>query len=305
MKGAFVSGDRTLVGDSLVAATVRRAATGVALLWLGAAILASLLGFQIPLVLRAIGKIGIVIRVLMYAADVAYAMRTQPFGRALVSAIPPSLVRFTLGELSVYRAFFTSLVRQPITPAGHRFIRAPKYRTLLILMVLSAVLEVPVFFIIVRHILPEGTHLLVDLFTAAGALYLLVLMRADWFAINSTSHRVDSDALLLRLGTRCRGDIPLCKIASVERLPRGGPPRISRDRLRVVRVTPADKPNVLVRMHEPGMWVAHWLRGCLYSSELAIYVDDPSSFVSDMDQAMDRSADNKGAAVDEERCGGL
>jgi hypothetical protein len=185
------------------------------------------------------------------------------------------------------KAFLAWAFRRPLpaSPPGQGigYLRRSSYPTLVIIVLLGACIEMPVLYLLVgAQQLPHSTimalHSAIAGLTCASVAWVL----GDRYLLGAGHHLVTANELVLNLGARCVGRIPLGAIASCRVLSRRGP---NGDETKVspatdlLVVSPFDRPNVEISLAESNVVVVtHLQRRRAGIRRLVLYVDDPSGF---------------------------
>lgn len=196
-------------------------------------------------------------------------------------------------ELRIYRWFIASWRKAPEVDGGHSFQRGPIYHSLVYVLWFSFLTEIP-FMLLVSHLVPSFQRyaLIVDACAVLLAIYVIVLFRADKFAVRHTSHRITEDRLIIAMGMRVDGSIALRDIVDVAVVPA----RTWNDRARawrlaghgVAKVSPLDKPNVVLEVLE-GRAVLTWMHGMTTAPRhIGLYLDEPARFIAELETARAR-----------------
>lgn len=188
-----------------------------------------------------------------------------------------------------WKAFLAWAFRRvrPASPPGQGigYLRRSSYPTLVIMVLLGSCIEMPVLFLLVgaQH-LPHTTimalHSAILGLTCASVAWVL----GDRYLLGAGQHLVTANELIINLGARCVGRIPLCAIAGCRVLNRRGPCGDETDvspAADLLVVSPFDRPNVEISLAESHVVVVtHLQRPRAGLRRLVLYVDDPSGFAA-------------------------
>lgn len=199
--------------------------------------------------------------------------------KVTVTSMPPWARGYYEMEKKAYRGAWHSLTGAPLLPAGEfSVVGGPNHaRTAAVALALvcaAAVLGA----IYLPHL---ATSFWPRAFWSAGAvvggLYAAVWIVGDRRNLREGGHRIASGALILDLGLRCTGAVPLHQVAACSVIERGMAP-LPADQ--VWTVSPGERPNVLIEL--TGVMA---LQVTLFGSARAIskryitlYVDHPAAF---------------------------
>lgn len=207
---------------------------------------------------------------------------------------PSPLIALLLVESAVFVAFFKSWRKGQPLQSGFSFRDGPEYQAFGYVLWLSILVEMP-FMLFLVNIVPALTanRIAIEGGLAFMSTYAMIAFRADKHAITHTSHRIISDGLYLTMGMRIKGLVPFKAIHSIERIPHGAWRKLSlpwqASGLVVAKISPLDKPNVVLRV-EPGAVELHKMNGStLYPDIIGLYLDDSGQFVNEVHAGLSQS----------------
>lgn len=179
--------------------------------------------------------------------------------RALAAAwLPPELVGLLRLGRAQRQGFIEWLCRRPhaALPPGQAFtyLERGAYRTVVAIAVFCALVELPLDAAIVA-VLPvdAGKRQLLHVAMLFGGLSALMWVLGDRWQVGAGCHVLGKDGLMLRVGARCAGTIPLRAIADCRRLDQAAVDWCRSQGVDVrdtITASPFDKPN-LVLLLEP------------------------------------------------------
>ncbi len=186
-----------------------------------------------------------------------------------------SLSRAVVMEACVHAAWLRALRRRPIAPADAAFgaTATSSYPSLVVGIIVASALELPAVHLLLSARLGPGhagTHLAV----LALHLYSIAWLLGDRRLLAESAHTVEAGALVLRLGLRASGRVPLGAITKAHRLPPPDPFAPRKRERGLLRVTPLDPPNVRLELAEP-ITIRTLLGMRRQARTLELYVDEP------------------------------
>ena len=203
---------------------------------------------------------------------------------ALSLALPEPIQKYVFYEKLVYENFFKSFFStDKINLNGFTFSQGEKYNTLMYLIPLSMLIELPITYLIIRNLVHSPSVLLfIDLITAISMTYMVVFLRADFHAIRNTAHFLDEIKLSLCLGFRLSGTVDLNNITSIKPFNKEAYKSV-KDR---IKISPFDQPNVLIACQDKTIYIKKTLGGIKNVSLVALYVDQPQKLMEKYNNLM-------------------
>jgi hypothetical protein len=167
--------------------------------------------------------------------------------KVTVTSMPPWARGNYEMEKKAYRGAWRSLTRTPLLPAGEFSVAGGPNHAGTAAIALALVCAAAVLGAIY---LPQlATSFWPRAFWCGGAvvggLYAAVWIVGDRRNLREGGHRIDPGALILDLGLRCAGAVPLHQIAACSVIDRGMAP-LPADQ--VWTVSPGERPNVLIEL---------------------------------------------------------
>jgi hypothetical protein len=214
---------------------------------------------------------GLALPLLLLAAkDIAHAPQAwqrlrrvhaigAPWHARVTALLPPEL----LGLLKLDRLLWLGFLRRlqgrpmPVTQPGGialTYLERGAYGTARAVVFVSLLLELPVHAMLLHLFIKDPDALfMVHVLGAAAVVYTLAWVLGDRWHIGEGRHVMTIDALHLHVGARVDGMLPLAAIARVEKVAMLLPAWRHRHgvaRTETLVVTPFDKPNCVLVLHE-------------------------------------------------------
>lgn len=207
-----------------------------------------------------------------------------------LACLPPELLGLFRLDRTMRRGCWNWLRRRPHAPlpAGQAltYLERGSYRTACAIVLLAALVELPLDAALVQLF---GARLTTDparlqvlhLLLLAAGLSTLVWVLGDRWLVGRGCHVLTDDTLLLRVGARTHGSIPLVAIAACRRIdetPAAWRQRHGVDRQASLLASPLDKPNAVLILNDENtvrlqhMGVERGGLACVF-----LYLDRPAS----------------------------
>ena len=186
---------------------------------------------------------------------------------------------FLSSEIDVFRACFRWMARRPIDPpAPNAFtcMNTSQYSFLLAGLVLATFFELPIVHILIAHYMnpayAETAHVAVFLLNGYGLLWFL----GDYRLLRESAHVLGDEGLLISLGLRYKGLVPLNCISGLAE--RNGT-ETQRPGVALAKVTPYDDANMAIFLDREVTLTALFGRtkSC---RQIDLYVDEPQKLLS-------------------------
>jgi hypothetical protein len=219
------------------------------------------------------------------------AMRRRAWGRLAAAWLPPELLGLARVDRALRRGFIGCLLRRPrpdAMPAGRAFtyLEHGSYRTACAFVLFSALVELPIDAAIVPlFIADEGKRMTIHLLMLASALSTLAYMLGDRRLLGDGRHLLTAQGLLLRIGARTDGVVPLEAIAACERIDEPAAKWLRRRGIGACDAvtaspSPLDKPNTVLIL-KPGSCVQLTHLGVERTDVFCIflYLDRPQELI--------------------------
>jgi hypothetical protein len=217
------------------------------------------------------------------------ALANRDWARMATACLPPELVGLVRLDGQMRRGFLNWLRRrpQPALPEGRAlsYLERGSYRTAFAIVLFATLFELPLDALILPLFIHDLDALRVHALMLAGSLSTLVWVLGDRWLVGKGCHVLTSDGLVLRVGARTTGTIPLEHIAACERM--DGPVvdwcrkrGIALHTTLVASPLPLDKPNtvLILKSNSPvrltHMGVERDGLSCVF-----LYLDRPESLV--------------------------
>jgi len=204
----------------------------------------------------------------------------------LRESLPEGVTEAVLSEARILVAALMSLTRRPIKPVNvepgwRRFgvLETSAYGHIVTMLLLLIVLETPAVHVIVGAVLDDtALRKVVRGLLLGSNIYLAVWLIGDLRLLReSPGILLGKDTLVVKLGLRVQGSVPLANVDGAERLnAQDAKPTEGR---RAIRITPQPQPNCRVTLRSPvGMRGVVGIR--VKGDMLDIFVNEPGELVS-------------------------
>lgn len=209
--------------------------------------------------------------------------------------VPPEILGVLRFEHAQHRGFLSWLLRrspisEPVTSEHFEHHRKSQYSTVLIIVLLSCVVELPLSGLLVEALVEDPIRRqYIHWFVLAVIAYTIVWLIGDRYAVQSSKSKVKKDGLELRIGERFLADIPwsavmgASRITQVKELSEARGKWLRRngfDPEATVIGTPVDPPNVAILLDKTG--AAHIEKFKIRRAgvqHLLIYIDESERFI--------------------------
>lgn len=241
-------------------------------------------GVLIPQPLLWVGWLIIDVKVLLKLAELAIFLRAKRAKNESVQKGRPirlnPFLSLMLAEVTMARGFVESWKRRNLPVEGFTFRGGQEYESIKYVLWISVLVELPFlsFLFYNLRILVSHRAAIEGVMLAASA-YALVAFRADRYAVKYSAHQLADDQLIIHMGLRVKGVVPLACIAAVAPVQMGKWRSFARkstlDGMSVAKVSPLDKPNVVLRVACNSVEL-EWMHGnTTWPEYIGLYVDHP------------------------------
>lgn len=214
---------------------------------------------------------GLALPLLLLAAkDIAHAPQAwqrlrrahaigAPWHARVTALLPPELVGLFKLDRLLWLGFIGRLQGRPAPATKHEgialtYLQRGAYGTARAVVFVSLLFELPVHAMLLHLFIKDPDALfVVHVLGAAAVIYTLAWVVGDRWHIGEGRHVMTTDALHLCVGVRVDGTLPLAAIARVEKVDMLLPAWRHRHgvaRTDTLLVTPFDKPNCVLVLHE-------------------------------------------------------
>lgn len=164
-------------------------------------------------------------------------------------------------------------------PAGFTYLQRSGYTSLMPILVISSMVDIPLAHLAIGYSnLPESTQLGVHVFIVLVHVLAFSTLIGDRFLIGPGQHEITSTDLLISLGARANGTIPLDAISSATKLT--GPLKPKSVSAKDVVISPCCNPNVALALREGGCELNVLGSNLRDVRSIYLYVDRPEEFIS-------------------------
>jgi hypothetical protein len=201
------------------------------------------------------------------AVWVAIPEEIRGWGRTFL-ALQLAFLRKTLGPSS----------KTEERPAGFTYLQRSGYTSFMPILVISSIVDIPLAHLAIGYTsLPANTQLCLHAFIVLVHVFAFSTLIGDRFLLGPGQHEVTSTDLLISLGARATGTIPLDAILSATKLTRPLKPKSvsTQD----VVVSPCSRPNVALALREGGSELTVLGASVRNVRTIYLYVDRPEEFI--------------------------
>lgn len=248
-------------------------------------------GVLIPQPLLWVGWLIIDVKVLLKLAELAIFLRAKRARNESVQKGRPTrlnpFVSLMLAEITMARGFVESWKRRNLPVEGFTFRAGQEYESIKYVLWISVLVELPFLSFLFYNlpILASHRSTIEGVMLAASA-YALMAFRADRYAVKYSAHQLVDDQLIIQMGLRVKGVVPLTCIAAVAPVQMGKWRSFARkstlDGMSVAKVSPLDKPNVVLRVASNSVEL-EWMHGnTTWPEYIGLYVDHPHQLLAEL-----------------------
>jgi hypothetical protein len=190
-----------------------------------------------------------------------------------------------LAEITMARGFMGSWKRQALPIEGFTFREGPEYASIKYVLWISVLVELPFLAFLFYNLPILASHCAaIEGAMLAASVYALMAFRADRYAVKYSAHQLVDDQLIIRMGLRVKGAVPLACIREVAPVQIGKWRSFARkwtlDGMSVAKVSPLDKPNVVLRVVCNSVEL-EWMHGnTTWPEYIGLYVDHPQQLLA-------------------------
>jgi len=216
------------------------------------------------------------------------AVAARNWKRIAGACLPPELIGLLRLDGAMRRGFLAWLLRRPSAPqpAGRVFgyLERGAYRTGIAIVLLATLFELPALAALLPLFVDDIHKLRVlHVVCALGSLSTLVWLLGDRWLIGRGCHVLNDDGLVLQVGARTSGTVPLDAIAGCHRIDLT-PEQWCRSkgiaRHKTLLASPLDKPNaVLILKSDSAVRLCHLGVARTGLECVFLYVDRPADLV--------------------------
>jgi hypothetical protein len=205
------------------------------------------------------------------------------FWLAIWVAIPEEIRGWGRTFLALQHAFFRKAFGRASKieerPEGFTYLQRGGYTSLMPILVISSLVDIPLAHLAIGYAnLPGSTQLWVHALIVLLHALMFTTLIGDRFLLGHGQHEVTSTDLLISLGARATGTIPLDAILSATKLT--GPLKPKSVSAKDVVISPFDSPNVALALRE-GEFELNILGASLRTVRtIYLYVDRPEEFIA-------------------------
>jgi len=177
--------------------------------------------------------------------------------------------------------------RPAVSGTPIHYMKNSQYGTALAIILIAIFADMPVSAMLVGAIEhdPERRHIIHVLIAILTAATLILILGDRWY-LQGDCHLIDDRMLYLRIGKRIAADLPVCRIAAIERVSGSKAEwcKQTGQQVRdVVQISPAnivDKPNICLTVSEgPPIRMLNNLFECALPKYVLLYVDEPQALI--------------------------
>jgi hypothetical protein len=193
----------------------------------------------------------------------------------------PMLARGLATEACVHAAWWRSLRRRPLPErleGSFGVMETSTYPMIVLAIAVATALELPVVHLLLSAQLGPG-HAGVHVALLLAHVYTIAWLFGDRRLLMESVHRIEGGALVVQLGLRASGRVPLAAIVGARVLPPSDPMQPRKRERGVLRVTPLDAPNVRLELSHPVTLIG--LFGLRRTGRvLELHVDEPERLIA-------------------------
>jgi len=163
-------------------------------------------------------------------------------------------------------------------PAGFTYLQRSGYTSFMPMLVISSIVDIPLAHLLIGFAnLPATMQLWAHAFIVLIHILAFSTLIGDRFLLGPGQHEVTSKDLLISLGARATGRIPLDAILSAAKLT--GPLKPMSESIKDVVISPCSRPNVRLVLREDVFELN--VLGCSLPNvrTIYLYVDRPDEFI--------------------------
>ena len=212
--------------------------------------------FTLPLIL-VVAKDIVCFRVHMMRVLTAFHAKAK-WSQKLYALVPPGFLAYLRLERSMWCGVYFWLMRRgkPNTDLGERvhYLEKGAYETMTYIVMIVLFFEIP-FDVLITSVIAKSSSQTSKLHWVFGLLsvYSFIWLMGDrWHVLGSRYHRLTATHLILTIGPRADGMIPLEAIANCERLHESRREWCRKQGYSLYatrEITPFDAPNVVLTLH--------------------------------------------------------
>lgn len=207
----------------------------------------------------------------------------RSFWLAMWVAIPEEIRgwgrTFLALQLAFLRKAFGGASKIEERPAGFTYLQRSGYTSLMPILVISSLVDIPLAHLAIGYSnLPESTQFGVHAFIVLAHVLAFSTLIGDRFLIGPGQHEITPTDLLISLGARANGKIPLDAIISATKLT--GPLKPKSVSAKDVVISPCCNPNVALALREGGCELNVLGSDLRNVRTIYLYVDRPEEFIS-------------------------
>jgi hypothetical protein len=187
-------------------------------------------------------------------------------------------------ELDVFLAAIRLIRRQPLPEPSHNqpfpFMRKTQYFTILMVVVVLSVIEVPVAHVLINHFLDGTTATVAHVALILLHVYSYFWLAGDYRQLHESYHFFEDDGLHISLGKRFQGVVPYDAMSEMGHLSSN---RRHKEMSGLLKVTPFDDSQVYIALNRE-VTIKFIMGIPRKAQELHFYIDDPDGFLAELEQ---------------------